>query len=53
MGHMSPTFDMGFSFLGMIIPFIMLIVWLAVLGLSIYIMILLIKALKIYINKNS
>lgn len=50
MGHM---FDVSMSAGTVIIPLIMLVVWLIFLGLSLYVMILIIKALKIYINKNS
>ncbi len=47
----------GYGGMGMmnfgIYSIIMFIIWLAFLGISLYIMILVIKALKIYIKKNS
>ena len=51
--HMGPGFSVDMMPLGFgIIPIIMFLIWLAFVGLGIYVIILVIKALKKYIQKD-
>ena len=51
--HMGPGFSVDVLPFGFgIIPIIMLLIWLSFVGLGIYVIILVIKALKKYIEKD-